>query len=402
MVYEVVVPKLGVSVNEAKIIQWLRHEGDTISTGEPFFTVETEKTTVDVEANVTGKIVKIIHPEGVTLQAGRVVALVAQPDENPPPQVIQAKLAEILARETKQEPVPEKSLSQLQAGPPQSTAPTTSEQAVRASPAARRLMRDYKIAPDSIVGTGPASTITVNDVMSAVQKLKPQSDLRITSSTELSGTRLTIARRLTQINTEAVHVTLLADVDVTALSDVKSRHSADRPPPTMTELLISVVARTLRLHPQINAVFEENKIKIIDNINVAVAVDTPDGLRVPVVKDADKLALSQIVEKVRTLTERAKTGKIALEEMNDGTFTLTNLGMFGVEGFTPIINPPQCAILGVGAIQDKPVVIEGQITIRKVMTLSLSFDHRVMDGVAAARFLKDLKESISRGGNGDL
>jgi pyruvate dehydrogenase E2 component (dihydrolipoamide acetyltransferase) len=219
----------------------------------------------------------------------------------------------------------------------------------------------------------------------------------VTSSTELSGTRLTIARKLRQINNEAVHVTLIADVDATSLDMAKLRHSSDRPAPTITELLIQLVARTLRLHPQINAIFEENRIKTIDNINVAVAVDTPDGLKVPVVRDADKLSLSELVEKLRTLSHRARTGELTLEDTNGGTFTITNLGIFGVEAFTPIINPPQCAILGVGAMEEKPVVREGQITVRKIMTLSLSFDHRVMDGVTAARFLNALKNAISSG-----
>lgn len=393
MVYEVVVPKLGVSVNEAKILQWLKHEGDMISAGEPIFAVETEKTTVDVEANVSGKIAKILHSEGETLQAGRVVALVAQPDEEASPQAIEAKLAEIAARESGQQQTVRETAKVL---PTEPAVAAASERPVSASPAARRLMREHKIDPASVIGTGPV--ITVKDVMALVQKVKlTESNLRVTSSTELSGTRLTIARKLTQINTEAVHVTLMADVDATPLYDAKLRHSSDHPSPTMTELLIHLVAQTLRLHPQINAIFEENQIKIVDNINVAVAVDTPDGLKVPVVKDADKLSVSQIVEKVRELEDRAKTGKLALEEMNGGTFTITNLGMFGVEGFTPIINPPQVAILGFGAMEDRPVVREAQITVRKIMTLSLSFDHRVMDGVTAARFLNALKSTISSG-----
>ncbi len=395
MVYEVVVPKLGVSINEAKILQWLRHEGDVISAGEPIFVAETEKTTVDVEATASGNILKIIHPEGTTLQAGRVVALVAQPGENPSSAEIEAKLAEISARENKQKTVQE--MTKPSPAIP-AISVVRSEREIVASPAARRLMREHGIDPASVVGTGPASTITVNDVMAAVQRIKPaQSELRVTSSTELSGTRLTIARKLTQINSEAVHVTLMADVDATPLVEAKMRHSSDRPAPTLTELLIPLVARALRLHPQINAIFEENRIKVIDNINVAVAVDTPDGLKVPVVKDADKLSLSQIVEKVRSLGDRAQTGKLTLEDMNGGTFTITNLGMFGVEGFTPIINPPQCAILGVGTMEEKPVVREGQITVRKIMTLSLSFDHRVMDGVTAAKFLNALKNTISGG-----
>lgn len=396
MVYEVVVPKLGVSVNEAKIVQWLKREGETVRLGEPIFVVETEKTTMDIEANVSGTLLKIIHPEGVTLQAGRVAGLVAGADENPSTEVIEAKLKEINTREAVQQPTtaavglaPSKKevVPELAAG----------LRTVRASPAARQLIRDYGLDSGTITGTGPAGTITVNDVKAA-QRINPAaSDLRVTSSTELTGTRLTIARKLAQINSEAVHVTLMAEVDVTSLIEFKSKHSTEQSAPTITELLVPLVACTLKSQPQINAIFEEDRIKLVDNVNVGIAVDTPDGLKVPVVKDADKLGLNQIVEKVRNLSQKAQAGKINLEEMSQGTFTITNLGMFGVEGFTPILNPPQCAILGVGAIQEKPVVLSGQITVRKMMTLSLSFDHRVMDGVTAARFLSALKGTISNG-----
>lgn len=400
MVYEVVVPKLGVSVNEAKIIQWLKHEGETVRLGEPIFVVETEKTTMDVEATVSGTLLKIIQPDGVTLQAGRVACLVTEPNEAPSTEVIEAKLREIKARETAQQPTRE-TVSVSSSYTDGKLAPelaSVAQRSVRASPAARQLMRDYGIDPSAIVGTGPSATITVNDVKSAYQHMQPvTSELRVTSATELSGARLTIARKLTQINTEAVHVTLMANVDVTSLFEVKSKHSIAQPAPTITDLLVPLVARTLRSQPQINAIFEENRIKLIDNINVGVAVDTPNGLRVPVVKDADKLSLSQISEKVRILSEKARTGKLSLEDMSGGTFTITNLGMFGVEGFTPILNPPQCAILGVGAMQEKPIVLNGQITVRKTMTLSLSFDHHVMDGVTAARFLNALKITISNG-----
>ena len=395
MVYEVVVPKLGVSVNEAQIIQWLKREGETVRVGEPMFVVETEKTRVDVESNLTGTLLRIIHPEGVTLEAGRVAALVAEPDETPSTEVIEAKLKEIREREEAKQPTRETPKSPPKGSEALELA-ATDQRPISASPAARRLIRESGIDPATIVGTGPGATITVNDVKFAIERNKPtEPELRVTSTVELSGTRLTIARKLEQINTEAVHVTLMADVDATSLFEVKSRHSVNQAAPTMTELLVPLVARALRSHPQINTIFEENRIKFIGNINVGVAVDTPDGLKVPVVKDADKLHLSQIIEEVRSLSEKAKTGKLSLQEMSGGTFTITNLGMFGIEGFTPILNPPQCAILGVGAIQEKPVALNGQITVRKVMTLSLSFDHRVMDGVIAARFLSALKEIIS-------
>jgi pyruvate dehydrogenase E2 component (dihydrolipoamide acetyltransferase) len=320
-----------------------------------------------------------------------VVALVAEPGEAPSAQEIDAKIAEINIRESKREPTAQ-SASQVLMAETRETAAKNKH--VRASPAARRLMRENKIDPGSIIGSGRGSTITANDVILAIQKSCPQG-LRVVSTLELTGTRLTIARKLTQSHNEAVHVTLMADVDATYMYELKKKHSSDTPSPSFTELLIPMVARALRLHPEVNAIFEDNQIKIVDNVNVAVAVDTPNGLKVPVIRDADKLVLPDIVTRLRKVTEAAKKGQLTIEDMSSGTFTITNLGMFGIEGFTPIINPPQCATLGVGAVIEKPVVAEGQVAVRKVMTLSLSFDHRVMDGVTAAKFLSSLKTIIS-------
>jgi pyruvate dehydrogenase E2 component (dihydrolipoamide acetyltransferase) len=156
-----------------------------------------------------------------------------------------------------------------------------------------------------------------------------------------------------------------------------------------------MVARALKKHPEVNALVDGNQIKTIENINVAVAVDTSDGLKVPVIRDADRLTIKDIVMTLRQLIDRAKNGQLRIDEMRGGTFTISNLGMFGVEGFTPIINPPQCAILGMGSIVEKPIAVEGQVSIGKMMTLSLSFDHRVMDGVTAANFVGTLKAIVS-------
>lgn len=393
MVYEIVVPKLGVSVNEAKILEWLKHEGDAITTGECIFVVETEKTTVDVEATVSGKLVRIIHREGQTLPAGTVAALVAEPGETVSIADIESRIAQISAREHKGE------ATQIAREPASAEmkGPITRPEIVKASPAARKLMRDHHIDPTSIPGTGPGSTITLSDIQRAIQK-KPQppaAPLSIKSTSELTGTRLTIARRLTQSQNEAVHVTLMTEVDASRLIHLKQEHATDNPSPSITELLIPMVARALKLHPEVNAVFEENQIKIVNNINVAVAIDTPDGLKVPVIQDADKQTLRGIVTTLRGLISRAESGQLAISDMAGGTFTISNLGMFGVEGFTPILNPPQCAILGVGSINEKPIVAAGQVSIGKMMTLSLSFDHRVMDGVTAAKFLLTLKKTVS-------
>jgi len=253
-------------------------------------------------------------------------------------------------------------------------------------------MRERGIDPSSIVGTGPAGTITLRDVTEANQK--EMSDFSVASLVPLTGTRLTSAQRLSKSHNEAVHVTLTTDVDVTALEKWRSKQPLESKP-SLTEALIPLVVQALKDNPRLNAVFEEDAIKEIRNINVGVAVDTPDGLKVPVLKNADKMILRAIVSELRLLKDKAIKGKLSPDEVSGGTFTVTNLGMYGIQAFTPIINSPQCAILGVGAIEETPSVREGTIVVRKMMTLSLSFDHRVMDGVTASKFLKSMSDLIN-------
>jgi pyruvate dehydrogenase E2 component (dihydrolipoamide acetyltransferase) len=184
----------------------------------------------------------------------------------------------------------------------------------------------------------------------------------------------------------------MTDIDVTSLEDWRTKQASK---PTSTEVLIPIVAQALKENPRLNSVFEKDTIKEIQNINVGVAVDAPDGLRVPVLKNSDKMSLDEIVTTLRMLKNKAVEGTLSPDDSTGGTFTITNLGMFGVRDFTPIINPPQCAILGVGRIEETPKVRNGTIVVRKMMTLSLSFDHRAMDGVTAAKFLVSLTEKSS-------
>jgi pyruvate dehydrogenase E2 component (dihydrolipoyllysine-residue acetyltransferase) len=388
MLHEVILPKLGVAVNEATIIQWLKHEGQQVNKGELFFVVETEKTTVNIEATQAGTVAKILYPEGTTLKAGQIIALLTEIGD----ELTDADLSAAVAKIKDKESEPKRNEILVEQNAPVTRVERAIETEVRASPSARRLMRELGISPTSVVGTGPGGTITTKDIeqMSITRTF----NFSVASKTELTGTRLTIAQRLARSQSEALHVTITMDVDATLLEQLRLKVAIESKV-SLTEILVPIIAQALKIYPRVNAILEEKSIKEIRNINVGVAVDTSDGLKVPVLKNADQMPLGDVIKNLRLLKEKALSGTLNLDELSDGTFTVTNLGMYGVRGFTPIINPPQCAILGVGVVEDRPVARNGSIEIRKIMTLSLSFDHRAMDGVLASKFLQSLCNMIA-------
>jgi len=395
--YEVVLPKLGVSIEEGTIVQWYKKEGDQIAKGEPLFAVETEKATVDVEANVSGTISKIMHQKGETLGAGVVVALISTSDEDNRPKDTNSSM-------TSERNLEPNSKKDIQMSPTRSTisdsksqtiiksqSPSTIESfptEIRASPSARRLMREHSIDPQSMLPFSRGETITAEHVQEFLKE--SSSGFRITSSAVLSGRRLTIAKRLGQSG--VVPVTLFMDTDDTSLNEWRAGAFSEGSKPSLTVSLIPLVAQALKSSPEFNGVFENDTIKLVENINIGIAVDSKDGLIVPVIKNADKLSLTEISKSLLTYEEKVRTTGLSLEDISEGTFTITNLGTFGVGHFTPLINPPQFAILGVGALEDRTSSLTGKIS--KTLPLSLTFDHRVLDGANAARFLKMLKAKI--------
>ncbi len=367
MIHEVVLPQLGVVMEQGKLIEWFKKEGDTVAAGENLFSVETEKTTMDIESTVSGRIVRIIHLAGDNVNSGQVVALVSTDGEVTSSE-LERLLVEIKSRETvtvgsgeiaseeKMEPLPKQQLESAK----------NKETLVRASPSARRLMRQHSIEPSLVLGTGAGGTISAEDVNRFIQK---SSNFRISSVEKLSGRRLTISERLGK--NEAVSVTLFTEVDFTLLDEERSRIFVEGKKPSLTAILIPVLSRALRAYPKMNAVFEDNTVKIIENVNIGIAVDTPEGLIVPVLKDADKQDITGIVQGLSSLGRKAHDSKLTPDDVSLGTFTVTNLGSLDVQGFTPVINPPQIAILGVGRMMDKPVAFEGKIAIRKMVTFRL-------------------------------
>ncbi len=258
---------------------------------------------------------------------------------------------------------------------------------VLASPAAKRLARELGVNLAQVKGTGPEGRVVEEDVRRLLDKAKAAR--KIQRVIPLTGIRKTAAERVSLSAKTAPHSTITMEVDVTKIARLREKVQV-----SYTDALVKAVAKALTEHPLINSTLEEDKIKIFEDINVGVAVATEGGLVVPVINNADKKSLKEISSALRELVDKAREGKLAREELSGGTFTITNLGMFGVDTFTPIINPPETAILGVGRVGEKPVVVNKEIVVKPTMQLSLSFDHRVVDGAPAAQFLQKVKQSL--------
>jgi pyruvate dehydrogenase E2 component (dihydrolipoamide acetyltransferase) len=373
MTTEVIMPKLGMTMQEGTIVRWLKKEGEWVEKGEPILEIETDKVVMEVEASASGILAGISVGPGEVIPVTQTIAYICAPGEEPSP------IAERLARvET---PVIERPPSLAErALPPRQVK-------VRASPAARRLARERGVDLSQVKGTGPEGRTTEADVEAfALEKPLPP---HVGEVIPLSGVRRIIAERMQRSAREAPHIVLTMEVDMSQAERARSGCS-------FTALIVQAVAQALRQHPFVNASLQGDEIVLYDEINVGVAVATAEGLIVPVVKAADARGLREIDAEIEGLAKRAREGKLTLEEVTGGTFTISNLGMFGVEDFHAIINPPQAAILAVGAIADRPMVVNGQIVVRLSMKITLSADHRVLDGVAAAEFLRDVKADLER------
>jgi pyruvate/2-oxoglutarate dehydrogenase complex dihydrolipoamide acyltransferase (E2) component len=321
-------PKLGLTMVEGKVIKWIKHEGETVREAEPLFEIETEKVEMEIEAQASGILEKIIVQEGATVPVGEPVAIIEQPEVIPSAE----------------------------------TPPETKISPPRPQP-----------------GTGP-TVIEAGPV-------------------PLSDVRKTIAERMLTSLQQSAQLTIMAEADVTELrqfhqmarAEIETTTSLDL---TYTDLLVIAVAKALKEHPILNSAFRGDKIEVFEKVHMGIAVATDRGLIVPVLRDADGKSLAEVARSRRGLVDMAREGKLSIEDVEGGTFTITNLGMFGVGFFTPITNPPQSSILGIGAIVEKPSVVNGQISARWMMPLSFTFDHRVADGSQAGQFLMRVKEIL--------
>jgi pyruvate dehydrogenase E2 component (dihydrolipoamide acetyltransferase) len=387
---EVLMPKLGLTMTKGTIVRWFKNEGERVEKGEKLALFETEKVTTEITAPASGTLLKIVSPVKASVPVGQPVAYIGEAGESIPLPAAQAQTQAVTA-------APAQAAATYQ--------PTTAAGAdVRATPKAKRLAAEKGADLTKVKGTGPGGMITEDDVEKAIleAKSKTQMGLKVKEIVPLSETRRVIGKRLNSSLQTMAQVTLVYEADASEM--VKLRES--RLPEieakagvrlTYTDLLVKAVARGLREFPVMNSALEEDGIKLIDEVNIGVAVATERGLIVPVVRNADTTDLLGVVTAMKDMAARGREGKLTLKEVTSGTFTITNLGMTAVDSFTPIINPPQVGILGVGRIVKKPVVVNDNIEIRSRITFSLTFDHRVVDGFTAAEFLRKVVEILEDG-----
>ncbi len=465
----VVMPKMGDTMEEGKILTWRKQEGDTVERGDALAEIETEKVNIEAESFAAGVLRKILVPVGQTVPVGTPIALVGAPSEAIPPEfaggqpqaqattaggekpqsqpgrpVYAQGQAEVAPEETTprvvEQPVTvrERAGGYAPAGPngavttitqPATQPTTTTPEGARIfiSPIARRIAQEHHLDVALIQGTGPNGRIIKEDIEAALETQQPQPvrpaaqvvaapvqpavpmpapqvpQVPAAAASEeyeavpLSAMRRTIARRLQQSMQTAPHFYVTVSIDTTRLAELRAtvneytEKQADPVKISYNDLIVKGVALALRRMPQINVSFAEDTILFKKRINIGIAVALEQGLIVPVIRDADRLSLTEIARESQRLSEAARSGKLKPEEFQGGTLTVSNLGMFGVEDFTAVINPPEAAILAVAAIVPTPVAMNSQVVVRDRMKVTMSVDHRAIDGATAARFLQVLK-----------
>ena len=396
MAVEVVMPKFGLTMTEGTIQQWFKSEGDAIKTGEALFEVETEKVLYEVEAAADGTVAKLLYAVEAVVGVGLPIAIIAEAGEDITEiaaQYADAAAAPAAPAATATEPVP----VAASAAPP---APKEKRGRVPVTPAARKLAKEHSIDLALMTGTGPRGRITREDVQKIIDsggQVAPSAAAPAAAQDiPLRGMRKVIAERMHQSLQSSAQLTITTEVDVTQLIDRRQEVRQDFNA-TYTDFIVQACAHALKQHPRMNASLEGNTIHLNNHIHVGLAVALDEGLIVPVVRDTDKKSLRDIAEEAKTLAEKARASQLKLEEVSGGTFTVSNLGMYGVDSFTPIINAPQSGILGVGRIVEKPVIYRGEVTRRSMLVLSLTFDHRVIDGAPAGAFLQTVADLLAHG-----
>jgi pyruvate dehydrogenase E2 component (dihydrolipoamide acetyltransferase) len=356
---EVIMPALGMAQETGKVLRWLRGEGDVLVKGEPLLEVETDKVTVEIEAPAAGTLTGVSAAEGAEVPVGTVIAFVLAEGESFEPAV---------------RPVP-------------ALEPRVAQRGL-ASPKARRLARSAGVDLDGLVGSGPNGAVVAADV-EAARAVVPAAE---TGSLQVGNVWRVMADRVTRSWQEVPQFVLARDVDASRLESWRAavRRKAGSEKISHTDLLVKLCAEALRRHPRVNAGWHDGSIAVASAINVGIAVAIEDGLVVPVVRDADKLDLAAISVRSRELAEAARTGRLRPDDLQGGTFTISNLGMYGVDYFQAIVNAPQAAILAVGRILERPAAVNGELVVRPTLTLAISFDHRVVDGARGAQFLETL------------
>ncbi|MDM5297600.1 dihydrolipoamide acetyltransferase family protein [Bacillus pumilus] len=431
---EIFMPKLSSTMEIGTLLQWFKEEGDSVEIGEPLFEIMTDKINIEVEAYDDGIFLKKYYEVDDQIPVNAVIGYIGSASEQVPDtppaqsedesQEVSASLAESVSEV----------LTEVD---------TITGEKVRATPAARKTAKVHHVAIHEVSGTGPKGRIQKRDVESVVstggnhQRVSPLAgkvaaregidltnvsgsgahgkimkndvtnakahtvDTTPVKTQKIAGMRKVIADRMSQSAFTAPHVTLTSEIDMTKAKEMRQELLPAIEKETgyrlsFTEIIIHAVSNVLTRHPQINMTFEQNELHFHEEVHIGLAVAVKDGLMVPVISHADQKGLKQLTQEAEEIGKQARDQKLLPDQLKGSTFTISNLGMYAIDTFTPIINQPEVAILGVGRIQDKPVVIGGEIQVRPMMGVSLSFDHRVVDGAPAAAFLTDVKKVLEQ------
>ena len=437
MSVNVTMPKMGMTMKEGKVSKWYKKEGDSVEKGEDLVEVETEKITNKIESPGSGLVFQIVVPVGESVPVGTILAVIAQAGEQPERiegiqvgevEKVQGAAGSFQAAETKTEPQEKKrimstpsarrlakelgvDLSLVTGSGPQGKIKEADvvkfheegPPAPKITPLAAEIARQEGLDISTIAGTGEGGKITKEDVERALAASKaapqaPPSEVRVIP---LAGMRKTIADNMHASLQTAAQLTAFTEVDVTEMVRFRDMMRAefarnDTVKISYNDIIVMATARALMRHPIMNSTLVGEEILLHDTVNLGIAVALPEGLIVPKLRNAEKKSLLEVAKEVRALAQKAREGALAVEEVTDGTFTISNVSMLGMDGFTPVLNPPETGILGIGRVIQKPAVFNGEIAIRHMMTLSLTFDHRVVDGAPAMTFLRDLARYLAQ------
>ena len=417
MATEIKLPRLGQGMESGTIVKWLKSEGDSVEKGEPLYELDTDKVTQEVEADASGVLLKIAV-QGGEVAVGKTIAVIGEAGEQ-----VETP-AEAKVDDTPQEegsPAPARE-AERERGRRASAGHQVTELRraisdggrIKASPLARRIARERGVDLGDVVGTGPEGRVVAEDVERAAAtgaSAQPAAVPSIPSNRllqgeegvvreELSSMRKTIARRLTEA-WQAPVFQLGVTVGMERAQSVRAKlvelHS-DGAKPTLSDLLTKVCAAALMRHRAVNALYTGDAIELYPTANVGIAVAIPNGLVVPVIRSAERLNVGEIANARAELVERARAGKLQQGDLDGGTFTISNLGMYGIERFIAVLNPPQAAILAVGSVEDKVVAVDGQPVVRQRMEITLTCDHRAVDGATGAAFLSTIKQFLEEPG----
>jgi pyruvate dehydrogenase E2 component (dihydrolipoamide acetyltransferase) len=388
-------------MEEGRILRWLRKEGDKVETGQALAEVETDKATVEMEAYTSGVIRKLVAQDGDTVKIGELIAVIGAPDED-----ISALLEAARPAPARPTPAPAPARPSVVASTPPAVsrpapvAAPSEGRALRASPLALRMAAEAGVDLNSVRGSGPQGRIVKRDIEAALEKAAaptpgpaaaPSGEV---NEVELSAMRRTIAKRLVQSKAPVPHFYLTVDVAMDRLWEAYRALRDENYPISLNDVIVKATASALRSHPELNASFAGDRVKQYNRVHIGMAVALDEGLITPVIRDADSKTLAEIAAEARELADRARNRRLQPHEYTGGTFSISNLGMLGVEEFSAIINPPEAAILAVGSVREEPVVEDGQVRIGRRMKLTISIDHRVADGAQGARFLQTLKRML--------